>query len=117
MNTTWKQTVLAHWALANRASRFQKDGTGRVVLDPDNKLFEEALDETGTVVTEGMTDSDSESGEVEMTESMAKTLEQEEILHVWDDLMRVHRVPPPKKREGCMRFVYENPDGNYQQQN
>jgi hypothetical protein len=105
MNTTTKQTVLA--ALANRASRFRIDG--KVVLDPDDKLFEEALDETGTVVTEGMTDL--ESGEVEMNATMAKTLEQEEILHVLDDLLKVHGVPPPKKREGCMRFVYKNPDG------
>ena len=107
MNTTKKRTVLA--ALANRASRFRKDG--KVVLDPDDKLFEEALDETGTVVIEGMTDPDLESGEVEMNATMAKTLEQEEILHVSDDLLKVHGVPPSKKREGCMRFVYENPDG------
>ena len=107
MNTTKKRTVLA--ALANRASRFRKDG--KVELDPDDKLFEEALDETGTVVIEGMTDPDLESGEVEMNATMAKTLEQEEILHVSDDLLKVHGVPPAKKREGCMRFVYENPDG------
>lgn len=107
MNTTKKRTVLA--ALANRASRFRKDG--KVELDPDDKLFEEALDETGTVVMEGMTDPELESGEVEMNATMAKTLEQEEILHVSDDLLKVHGVPPAKKREGCMRFVYENPDG------
>ena len=43
MNTTRKQTVLAA-----RASRFRKDG--KVVLDPDDKLFEEALDETGKLL-------------------------------------------------------------------
>ena len=58
-----------------------------------------------------MTDLDSESGEMEMNATMAKTLEQEEILHMSDDLLKVHGVPPPKKREGCMRFVYKNPDG------
>ena len=46
-----------------------------------------------------------------MTVTMAKTFEQEEILHVSDDLLKVHGVPPPRKQERCMRFVYENPDG------
>ena len=42
---------------------------------------------------------------------MAKILEQEEIVNVSDELLRVHGVPPQKKKEGYMRFIYENPDG------
>lgn len=96
-------------ALAKRALRFRKDG--QVVIDPDEKLFEEAIDETGTVVQESGSDLNPDSGEEVISKSMAKILEQEEIVNVSDELLRVHGVPPQKKKEGCMRFIYENPDG------
>ena len=107
LNITRHHSVLD--ALAKRALRFRRDG--QVVIDPDEKLFEEAIDETGTVVQEPGSDSNPDSGEEVTSENMAKILEQEEIVNVSDELLRVHGVPPQKKKEGCMRFIYENPDG------
>ena len=30
---------------------------------------------------------------------------------MWDELLEIHGVEPRKKQEGCVRLIYENPDG------
>ena len=45
--------------LKRRALRYRKGGN--IKVDHDKILYHEALDETGIVSTEGLTDSDSES--------------------------------------------------------
>ena len=57
MNITKHSRVLS--ALEKRALRYRsKDLNG---ADPDERLYEEAIDETGTVATATLTDSDDES--------------------------------------------------------
>ena len=73
-------------------------------------MYEDALDETGTVNTEALTDSDDESGTGggDTTQQRNKF---EAISGIPDELLRVHEVAPGVKPEGCSWFVYENSDG------
>ncbi|MEJ2137350.1 MAG: hypothetical protein P8X86_19155, partial [Desulfofustis sp.] len=77
----------------------------------DEALYNEAIDETGTVSTVGLTDSDSEGEGEHITAATATYLEREEIEGVCDDLLTVHGVAPGPKAEGVTRLIYENVDG------
>ena len=86
--------------------------------DYDDILYDEALDKTDTVATEGITDSESDSdGEWEPSfniEQISRTTEQQEMQElkgVADELLRVHGVAPGKKSEGTTRLIMENPNG------
>ena len=94
--------------LEKRALRFRRKGHD--LVDLDEALYEEAIDETGTVSTVGLTDSDSDNGD-HINESIATSLELEEIQGVHEDLLQVHGVVPGPKADGVTRVIYENPDG------
>lgn len=94
-------------ALEKRSLRFRRKGRHQV--DLDEVLFNEAIDETGTVSTVELTDSDSEGGYI--TEAEATFLEEEAVRGCCEDLLTVHGVAPGPKAEGVSRLIYENPDG------
>ena len=81
--------------------------------DYNKVLYEEAVDETGTVSTVALTDSDDNSVgtlESKFTASEA-TSEYEETQGITNDLLNVHGLAPWPKPEGATRLVYENLDG------
>ena len=83
-------------ALERRALRYRKGG--KIKVDHDDISYNEALDETGTVSTEGLTDSDSESWNGSASAGMAEVLEVQELTRVADELLEVHGVAPEKNR-------------------
>ena len=97
-------------ALEKRALRFRNKGERQV--DQDEVLFNEAIDETGTVATVGLTDSDNESATgITITAAIATALENEEIQGISSNLLNVHGIAPGAKPGGVTRLIYENPDG------
>lgn len=76
----------------------------------------DGIDETGTVSTEGLTDSESDGDSISSGvnfsfSSSIKQKELEEIRGVRDELLRVHGVAPGSKLEGTIRLIYENLNG------
>ena len=99
-------------ALEKRALRFCRRDQCQGQVDLDEVLFNKAIDETGTVSTAGLTDSDNESfGNKTIAEAEATYLELEEVGGVSDELLTVHGMAPGPKPEGVTRLIYENPDG------
>ena len=96
-------------ALEMRATRYRDKSKGGV--DMDEVLYNEAIDETGTVSTAGLSDADEDSWGDGNTYSLAATLEREQIAGIADELLEVHGVAPNKKAEGVTRLLYENVDG------
>ena len=110
-------------ALEKRALRYRRKGHDK--QDQDEALYNAAVDETGTVSTQGLTDSDEdsvstkgESAAGEYTNVGGSTVEIEasikeisEIQGVADELLTVHGVAPGPKPEGVTRMIYENLDG------
>ena len=87
-------------------------------MDPDEALYQEAVDVTDTVSTAGFSDNEgmemdsASSGNTMAHLSTIITLkEQQEVQGVPDDLLQEHGVPPGKKGEGITRLVYENGNG------
>ena len=74
-------------ALEKRALCFYSKG--QIQVDQDEVLFDEAIDENGTVLTAGLTDSDESDNEsargITIIAVIAPTLENEEIQGVSDD--------------------------------
>ena len=68
MSITKHHLVLS--ALEKRALRYHRKG--QLQVDMDTVLYENALDETGTVSTSGLSDSDSEYNETIATEYTGK---------------------------------------------
>ena len=95
--------------LEKRALRYRRKGQSQV--DMDDVLFNEAIDETGTVSTASLTDSDNESLGNRIIEAEATYLEQEEMQGVSNDLLTIHGMVPRPKPEEVTRLIYENPDG------
>ena len=84
-------------ALESRALRYRNGNeTG---ADHDEILYNEALDETGTVATEGLTDTDVEFLEDSTSTEGAEARETQEVDGVNDELLEVHGVAPGKKRK------------------
>ena len=77
----------------------------------DEVLYNEAIDETGTVSTAGLSDADEDSWGDGNKYSLAATLEREEVAGIADELLEVHGVAPNRKAEGVTRLLYENVDG------
>ena len=98
MNRTKHQSILT--ALEKRALRYRS----KEVVDMDEVLYSNAIDETGTVATEGLTDSDSEGDNLCLYGT--ELMEIEEIRNVSDDLLEIHGVAPIKKPEGWSRVFY-----------
>ena len=78
-------------------------------------LYDQALDETGTVDTAGLTDSDTESmGEQQQQQHWdqeALRREMEEIADISGKVLEVHSVAPGQKAERVTRELHENCDG------
>ena len=81
-------------ALERRALRYRKGD--KIKIDHDEVLYNEAIDETGTVSTEGLTDSDTESWNDGLSVRVAEALETQELAGVADDLLEVQGVAPGK---------------------
>ncbi len=78
-------------------------------MDQDELLYQDALDETVTVATAELTDSDSS---LVGTDSTTTTYQQDmEIDGVNDDLLHVHGIPLGSKSEGTTRLIMENANG------
>ena len=84
-------------ALESRALRYRNGNKTRI--DHDEVLYNEALDETGTVGTEGLTDTESESWEDSASTEGVEARETQEVAGVNDVLLEVHGVAPGKKRK------------------
>ena len=97
---TLHQNVLT--ALEHRALRYQNSKSYEEL--EDERLVDEAIDETGTVPCSSAGD-DVES-RVNVEEQLRK-----EVWEVSDYLLEVHGVPPGRKEEGITRLIYENLNG------
>lgn len=75
--------------------------------DADDVLYDQALDETGTVATATLSDSDDDSvfGNIDIQQQF------KEIEGIKDELLTVHGVAPGRKAEGVSRLVMENANG------
>ena len=96
-----------------RSLRYHNKGHEKA--DQDEMLYDEAMDKTGTISTEELSDFDADAlGEQHQKILTAKTLEMEEIMEIADEILEVHGVAPGRKAEGVTRVIYENSDGlNY----
>ena len=92
-------------ALEKRAMRYRNRNVNDV--DPDDRLYKEAIDETGTVETTALTDSDNES--LSSTEELSP--QQFIKSNICEDLLKIHGVAPGKKPDGVTRFIMENVNG------
>ena len=89
--------------LEKRALRYRKDCP--TLKQRDEVLYQEALDKTGTVLIDSLTDFDMYS--ITLRE---KTLEwrEEGTADISEELLRVNGIAPGKKPEGVTRIIYEN---------
>ncbi len=94
---TQHQTVLT--TLERRALRYQNSRTYEEL--EDEQLFNEAIDETGTIPGAGK--GGDEMSWVEVAEQFKK-----EIMGVLEYLLEVHGRPPGRKGGGVTRLIYEN---------
>ena len=102
MNITKHTKVLS--VLEMRAQRYRRKG--QQLVDADQRLMDQAIDETGTVDTTLLSDSDDDSTQ--------NTLAEHEFLRekgIADELLNVHGVAPSRKPEGVSRLIFENPNG------
>ena len=75
--------------------------------DADDVLYDQALDETGTVSTATLFDSEDDLifGNIDIQQRF------KEIEGINDELLTVHGVTPGRKAEGVTRLVMENVNG------
>ena len=83
-------------ALERRALRYRRED--KITVDYDEILYNEALDETGTVTTEGLTDSEGDSWQDSSSAGIAEALEVQELAGVNDELLEVQGMAPGKIR-------------------
>ena len=90
MNITTHKSVLS--CLEKRALKYRKD---RPTLEQmDEVLYQEALDETGTVPIDSLTESESES--ITLRKKRVEWKE-EGTVDIAKELLRVHGIVPEKK--------------------
>ena len=83
-------------ALEMRALRYHNKGHAKA--DQDKILYDEAMDETGTINTADLSDFDADAlGEQYQKFLTATTLEMEEIMEIADEILEVHGVAPGRK--------------------
>ena len=108
MSTSKHSKILS--VLEQRALRWRNKVVHK--HNEDDLLYRAALDETGTVDTAPLSDSD---GDCESVDSATtKTTEQHGglgIEGVLDEVLEVHGVTPARKGEGVTRLMMENPNG------
>lgn len=80
--------------LEKRALRYRRKVHNK--QDADDVLYDQALDETGTVATATLSDSDDDSvfGNIDIQQQF------KEIEGIKDELLTVHGVAPGRKAEG-----------------
>ena len=95
-------------ALEMRAERYRRRVHNKI--DADEALYREALelDETGTVVTSPLTESDDDS---DSSQSMLPVQSYEEIKGIAKELLTVQGIAPGPKGGGTTRLAMENPNG------
>ena len=92
-------------ALEMRALRYQNKGHAK--SDQDKILYDEAMDETGTIDTAELSDFDADAlGEQYQKFLTATTLEMKEIMDIADEILEVHGVAPGRKVEVVTRAIY-----------
>ena len=85
---------------------------GHTKADQDEILYDEAMDETGTIDIAELSDIDADAlGEQHQKDLTATILEMKEIMEISDEILEVHGVAPGRKAGGVMRVIYENSDG------
>ena len=104
MGLTKHASILS--ALEMRALRYQHKGHAKA--DQDEILYDEAVDDPGTIDTAELSDSDADSyndslGEQYQINLTAATLEMEEITGISDKILEVHGVAPGRKAEGVSK--------------
>jgi hypothetical protein len=95
--------------LEKRALRYRSKFSGLEDLHSGDNI-----DETGTVSTEGLTDSESDCDSDSISFNNNKSIRQSEIESIKgvnEEILKVHGVAPGAKAEGVTRLLYENPDG------
>ena len=102
MNITKHTKVLS--VLEMRAQRYRRKG--QQLVDVDQRLLNQAIDETGTVDTAPLSDSDDESTTNQLAEH--EFLKEKGIA---EELLNVHGVAPSRKPDGVSRLIYENGNG------
>jgi hypothetical protein len=98
MNGTKHETVLQ--VLTQRAERF-RSRLGRPGQEGLGHAW--AIDETGTIETNGLVTGDSETEQLEISEANKITIPEE--------ILQVRGFAPPKKGEGTVCLIYENVNG------
>jgi hypothetical protein len=94
LEVTRHQNVVT--ALELRAQRYQNSKSYEEL--EDERLMDEAIDETGTVPR--LQTGDEEANRVNVEEQLRK-----EIRDVSEYLLEVHGTPPGRKGEGCTRLI------------
>jgi hypothetical protein len=104
MNTTSHESILS--ALANRASRYTTRGS---ICGVKDNLVSWALDETGTVDTSLLCNSNENTKQI----ALAKQQERNRVMElgVPEEVLRIHGVAPASKPEGVTQLIYENANG------
>ena len=96
--------------MEKRALRYRKKG--QVQLGTDEVLYNDDVDETGTVSTASSIKHDDECKDQYLYEKRrAEQYEMEEIKGFTDEVLKVHGISPGKKGECVTRVIYENPNG------
>ena len=85
MSLTKDSRILS--VLEKKALRYHRKGQGMV--DIDEILFNEAINETGTVLTEGLTDTEDSTQGAITTQAMATYLGNEKVTGVKDNLLTI----------------------------
>ena len=86
-----------------RSERFEHGEGFQELID--RTTYEAELDETETISTASLTDSEADGDRLGLTMEAIDTLE---VSLMDDDLLRVHGKAPGKKEDGVTRLVYEN---------
>ena len=85
--------------LEMRALQYQNKGHAKAYQD--KILYDESMDETGTIDTVELSDFDEDAlGEQYQKFLTATTLEMKEIMEIADEILEVHGVAPGRKAEG-----------------
>ena len=82
---------------------------GQAQLGTDEVLYNDAVDETGTISTAYLINPVAEYKERYLYEKrIAEQYEMEKMKGVTDEVLKVHGITPTNKIEGVTRVIYEN---------
>ena len=92
-------------ALDKRALQYRKKG--QVQLDTYEVLYNNAVDETGTVSTSSLINPNGECKKYLYEKRRAEQCKMEEIKGVTDEVLKVNVIVPGKKGEGVAIVIYK----------